>query len=42
LIVLDTYETFGLVDAWLRQTFLPALPENVMTVLAAREAPSPG
>lgn len=41
LLVLDVYETFGLMDAWLRTTFLPQLPETVMTVIAGRNAPSP-
>ncbi len=42
VIALDSYETFGLVDAWLRQTALPSLPANVLTVFGGREAPSPG
>lgn len=41
LLLLDTYETFGLMDAWLRNTFLPLLPETVMTLIAGRSAPSP-
>jgi class 3 adenylate cyclase/ABC-type branched-subunit amino acid transport system ATPase component len=39
VLALDTYETFGLMDAWLRQVFVPALPDNVLTVIAGREAP---
>lgn len=41
VLVLDTYETFGLLDAWLRQIFIPALPDNVVTIIAGREAPNP-
>jgi class 3 adenylate cyclase len=40
VLALDTYETFGLMDAWLRQTFLPILPDTVMTLMAGRNAPS--
>jgi hypothetical protein len=42
VLALDTYETFGLVDAWFRQIFLPSLPENVVCVVAGRDRPSPG
>ena len=41
VIALDTYETFGLMDTWLRQEFLPSLTENVFTIIAGREAPNP-
>jgi class 3 adenylate cyclase len=41
VLALDTYETFGLMDTWLRQEFLPSLTENVFTVIAGREAPNP-
>lgn len=41
VLVLDTYETFGLMDTWLRQEFVPALPESVLTIIAGREGPSP-
>lgn len=40
VLALDTYETFGLMDAWLRQVFVPALPDTVLTVIAGRDAPS--
>jgi hypothetical protein len=40
VIVLDTYEVFRLLDTWLRQVFVPALPANVRVVLAGREAPA--
>ena len=41
VIALDTYETFGLMDAWLRRTFLPLLPERVLTIVAGRRPPGP-
>jgi len=40
VIALDTYETFGLLDTWLRQVFVPALPDGVLTLIAGRETPS--
>lgn len=42
VIALDTYERFGLLDTWLRQVFLPSLPDTVETIIAGREGPSPG
>ena len=39
VIALDTYEVFRLMDAWLRQVFVPLLPDNVRLVLCGREAP---
>ncbi len=36
VLALDTYETFGLMDTWLRQVFVPAMPETVLTVIASR------
>lgn len=39
ILVLDTYELFRLMDAWLRLAFIPALPDNVRVVLCGREAP---
>ena len=39
VLVLDTYELLRLLDPWLGQTFLPALPANVRLVLAGREPP---
>jgi class 3 adenylate cyclase len=41
-LALDTYETFGLMDSWLRQTFLPSLPDTAVTLIASREPPRPG
>jgi hypothetical protein len=39
VVALDTYEVFRLMDTWLRQVFLPKLPDNVRFVLCGREAP---
>ncbi|HEV2401322.1 MAG TPA: winged helix-turn-helix domain-containing protein [Candidatus Sulfotelmatobacter sp.] len=41
LLVLDSYESFRLLDSWLRQVFLPALGDGVRTILSSREAPRP-
>ena len=41
LLVLDSYESFRLIDSWLRQVFLPSLGDNVRTILSSREAPRP-
>ena len=39
IVALDTYEAFRLMDSWLRQVFVPLLPDNVRFVLCGREAP---
>jgi hypothetical protein len=39
VILIDTYEALTPLDAWLRTTFLPQLPDTVLTVLAGRHAP---
>ena len=41
VLAIDTYETCGLIDSWLRQVFVPALPETVLTIIAGRAPPSP-
>jgi hypothetical protein len=41
VLAIDTYEVLGLLDTYLRTTFLPALPASVLTVLAGRDRPSP-
>lgn len=38
-ILVDTYETLSPLDGWLREEFLPNLPENVLLVLAGRLPP---
>ena len=40
VLVIDTYEVLGLLDAWLRTQFLPALPATTLTVLAGRDRPA--
>jgi hypothetical protein len=39
LIILDTYEVFRTMDTWLRQNFVPQLPDNVRVVFSGREPP---
>lgn len=41
VLMIDTYERLAPLDPWLRQTFLPQLPESVLIVLAGRNPPSP-
>jgi energy-coupling factor transporter ATP-binding protein EcfA2 len=40
VVLLDTYETLATLDEWLREVFLPQLPENTLIVIAGRHAPS--
>lgn len=42
VLALDTYEVFRLMDTWLRQVFVPALPDNVRMVFSGRERPFAG
>jgi len=39
ILALDTYEVFRLMDSWLRQVFVPLLPDNVRVILCGREEP---
>ena len=41
VILVDTYELMAPLDDWLRNVFLPQLPDQVLTVLAARHPPAP-
>ena len=41
VVLVDTYETLTSLNAWMREVFLPRLPENVLLVLAGRSAPDP-
>ena len=41
ILLLDTYETLSPLEDWLRTSFLPELPETVLTVLAGRYPPAP-
>lgn len=40
VLLLDTFELVNPLDGWLRDTFLPQLPANVLTVTAGRQPPS--
>ena len=40
VILIDTYEVLSPLDNWLRTTFLPQLPDTVLTVLAGRDPPN--
>jgi hypothetical protein len=40
VLALDTYETVGLMDTWLRQEFIPDLPDTVLVVINSRERPN--
>ena len=42
LLVLDHYEVFRLMDTWLRQVFIVALPQNARVLLAGRGPPVAG
>ena len=39
VIALDHYEVFRLMDTWLRQVLVPALPADTGLLLAGRERP---
>jgi hypothetical protein len=39
ILVLDSYEVARLLDTWLRQDFVPALPATVHAILCGRDAP---
>ena len=39
IVALDTYESFRLMDTWLRQVLLPLVADNVRFILCGREAP---
>lgn len=42
VILIDTYEALLPLDGWLREVFLPQLPDNTLIVLAGRVAPAAG
>jgi hypothetical protein len=42
VLIWDTCETLAPLEAWLRDTWLPETPENVLVVMAGRISPSPG
>ena len=39
LLSLDNYEVFRLMDTWLRQVFIPLLPDNVRVLIVGRDTP---
>jgi hypothetical protein len=39
LLLLDTYELLSPLDSWLREAFLPQLPEQAIVVIAGRQPP---
>lgn len=41
VLFIDTYEMLSPLDQWLRETFLPQLPDTGFVVLAGRQPPSP-
>lgn len=41
VILVDTYELLAPLDHWLRDSFLPQLPQNTLMVLAGRHSPAP-
>jgi hypothetical protein len=41
LLALDNYESFLLMDTWLRQEFLPAMPAGFRLAIASRQPPVP-
>jgi len=42
VVLVDTYELLAPLDTWLREVFLPQVPEDTLTVFADRRPPSPG
>lgn len=42
VLIVDTCERLAALDDWLRDTFLPDLPEGALVVLAGRDPPQPG
>ncbi|MBI1882310.1 MAG: ATP-binding protein, partial [Chloroflexi bacterium] len=41
VILIDTYERLASLDSWLREVFLPQLPENVLVVMGGQNPPAP-
>jgi hypothetical protein len=42
VLLLDTYEAIAPLDAWLREVFLPQLPDRILVAIAGRTSPAPG
>ena len=41
VLLIDTFEKFAPLDSWLRELFLPQLPEDILIVVAGHLPPSP-
>ena len=41
VLLVDTYEMLAPLDVWIRETFLAALPDDVLVVIAGRNPPGP-
>ena len=41
VLLVDTYESLTAIDEWLRDEFLPRLPERTLVVVAGRRPPAP-
>lgn len=42
VLLIDTYEMLSPLDNWIREEFLPQLPDNILVVLAGRQPLAPG
>lgn len=42
VLLIDTFEALSALEDWLRETFLPELPDDVLVVLCGRQPPAPG
>ena len=40
VVVIDSFERLNLLDGWIRNEFIPALPDNVTTLLVGRRGPN--
>jgi energy-coupling factor transporter ATP-binding protein EcfA2 len=41
VLLIDTYELLEPIDDWVRERYLPSLPEDCLVVIAGRRAPRP-
>jgi hypothetical protein len=41
VLMIDSYERLQALDTWLREDFLPQLPDSTLTIIAGRAAPGP-
>lgn len=42
VLTLDTYERLAILDSWVRQALLPAMPDSLLTIIAGRDPPVAG